>query len=110
MRINEHYLTLEESYLFSEIAHRVARYTEAHPEADVIRMGIGDVTLPLCPAVVNALEAAGAERLRPGTGLRFPAEGGAGILPGKGDFPGTGGYFHRGRRQERFGQYSGSVP
>ncbi len=62
MRINEHYLTLEESYLFSEIAHRVARYTEAHPEADVIRMGIGDVTLPLCPAVVNALEAAGAEQ------------------------------------------------
>ena len=58
MKINTHYLDLEESYLFSEIAHRVARYTEQHPEADVIRMGIGDVTLPLCEAAVQALHSA----------------------------------------------------
>ena len=58
MKINTHYLDLEESYLFSEIAHRVARYTEEHPEADVIRMGIGDVTLPLCEAAVQALHSA----------------------------------------------------
>lgn len=55
MKINRHYLSLEESYLFSEIAHRVSRYTQEHPEADVIRMGIGDVTLPLCEAAVKAL-------------------------------------------------------
>ena len=58
MKINQHYLSLEESYLFSEIAHRVSRYTEEHPEADVIRMGIGDVTLPLAKPVIAALHKA----------------------------------------------------
>lgn len=58
---NEHYSKLKESYLFSEIAHRVAAFSEAHPEKKIIRMGIGDVTLPLCPAVCEAMKQAVAE-------------------------------------------------
>ncbi|MCH5327238.1 MAG: LL-diaminopimelate aminotransferase, partial [Duncaniella sp.] len=46
------------SYLFSEVARRVRAYTEAHPEAEILRLGIGDVTRPLCPAVVDALHKA----------------------------------------------------
>ena len=58
MKINENYLALKESYLFSDIAKKVAAFTAAHPEASIIRLGIGDVTLPLVPAVVEALESA----------------------------------------------------
>ena len=58
MRINRHYGELQDSYLFSTIAHKVAAYQQAHPEAPVIRLGIGDVTRPLCPAVTEALSAA----------------------------------------------------
>ncbi len=46
-RINDHYLKLSRGYLFPEIARRVAAFTEQHPEAELIRMGIGDVTEPL---------------------------------------------------------------
>lgn len=56
--INDNFTKLPASYLFSEVARRVKAYTEAHPEADVIRMGIGDVTRPLCPAVIEALHKA----------------------------------------------------
>ena len=58
MRINEHYKDLQESYLFSTIAHKVSAYQTAHPDADIVRLGIGDVTRPLCPAVVEAMAAA----------------------------------------------------
>ncbi len=58
MKINSHYLELQDSYLFSTIAKKVAAFGESHPEAEIIRMGIGDVTLPLCPAVVQAMQAA----------------------------------------------------
>lgn len=58
MHINRHYTELQDSYLFSDIARRVAEYQQANPKADVIRLGIGDVTRPLCPAVVEALSAA----------------------------------------------------
>ena len=54
-KINENYLNLKESYLFSEINHRVAQYTSNHPDQKVIRLGIGDVTRPLSPEVINAL-------------------------------------------------------
>ena len=47
MKINENYKNLEESYLFSTIAKKVDEYTKAHTEAKVIKMGIGDVTLPI---------------------------------------------------------------
>lgn len=56
--INDNFLKLPESYLFSEVARRIAAFKEANPEADVIRMGIGDVTLPLCPAAVEAMHRA----------------------------------------------------
>ena len=45
--INDNYLKLPGSYLFAEIGRRVAAFKEAHPEADIIRLGIGDVTQPL---------------------------------------------------------------
>lgn len=61
MKINPHYANLKSSYLFSDIARRVAAYKEKNPHADVIRLGIGDVTLPLAKPVVKALEAASAE-------------------------------------------------
>ena len=61
MKINGNYLNLKESYLFSDIAKKTAAYKTAHPEADIIRLGIGDVTLPLCQAVVDALHTASEE-------------------------------------------------
>lgn len=52
--INENYLKLKAGYLFPEIGRRVKEFTEANPDKKVIRMGIGDVTLPLTPAVIKA--------------------------------------------------------
>ena len=57
-RINEHYLQLKSSYLFTEIAKRVKAFQAAHPDAKVIRLGIGDVTRPLPPAVIRGLHEA----------------------------------------------------
>jgi len=59
--INEHYQKLEAGYLFPEIGRRVRTFEAAHPQARLIRLGIGDVTGPLAPAVVEALRAAAAE-------------------------------------------------
>ncbi|MCR5177276.1 MAG: LL-diaminopimelate aminotransferase [Anaerovibrio sp.] len=56
--INENYLKLAGSYLFRETAHRTAAYKEAHPSADVISLGIGDVTLPLPDACIQAMHKA----------------------------------------------------
>ncbi len=53
--VNENYLKLPGSYLFSEIAKRVSEHTSANPDAKIIRMGIGDVTRPLADAVISAL-------------------------------------------------------
>ena len=58
MKINKNYQKLEDSYLFSTIAHKVAEFTKNNPDASVIRLGIGDVTLPLAPAVVKAMNKA----------------------------------------------------
>jgi LL-diaminopimelate aminotransferase len=57
-RINEHYAKLPASYLFPEIGRRVRAYQTAHPDAKVIRLGIGDVTEPLAPAIVEAMHGA----------------------------------------------------
>lgn len=59
--VNQNYCNLKESYLFSQIAHKVAKFTAAHPEKKIIKMGIGDVTLPLAPAVIEAMQKAVAE-------------------------------------------------
>jgi LL-diaminopimelate aminotransferase len=56
--INEHYQKLQAGYLFPEIGRRVRAFSEANPNAGIIRLGIGDVTLPLVPAVRQALHAA----------------------------------------------------
>jgi len=57
-KINENYRKLVAGYLFPEIGRRVRAFSEAHPDANVIRLGIGDVTLPLAPAVARAMHAA----------------------------------------------------
>lgn len=56
--INKNYLKLPGSYLFSNIAKKVAAYQEAHPQDQIVRLGIGDVTQPLAPAVIDALHKA----------------------------------------------------
>lgn len=61
IKINENYFNVKKNYLFSEIAKRVNAYKEANPDADVIRLGIGDVTLPLSPVVVEAMKKASDE-------------------------------------------------
>ncbi|WP_088226857.1 LL-diaminopimelate aminotransferase [Desulfosporosinus sp. FKB] len=53
--VNENYLKLPGSYLFSEIARRINQFKATNPEADIIRLGIGDVTRPLPPAVIEAM-------------------------------------------------------
>jgi LL-diaminopimelate aminotransferase len=57
-RINENYLKLPGSYLFSTIGKKVREFTLANPDKKIIRLGIGDVTLPLAPAVIDALHSA----------------------------------------------------
>ena len=52
--VNEHYLKLQKNYLFADIAKKVNAYKVSHPKADVISLGIGDVTQPLAPAVIEA--------------------------------------------------------
>lgn len=54
-KLNENYLNLKESYLFSEIAHRINAYTAANPSKKVIRLGIGDVTLPIGSTIISQL-------------------------------------------------------
>jgi len=56
--LNQSYLRLQGSYLFSEIARRVSQFKKDNPGADIIRLGIGDVTRPLPPAVVEAMKKA----------------------------------------------------
>lgn len=58
MQLNQHFRDLEQSYLFSTVGRKAAAYAAAHPEQKVIRMGIGDVTLPLAAPVITALHAA----------------------------------------------------
>lgn len=57
-KINDNYLKLPGSYLFSTIGKKVSAYSAAHPDKKIIRLGIGDVTLPLVPAVTEALHGA----------------------------------------------------
>ncbi len=58
VKLNEHYQELKQSYLFSEVARRAAAFTQAHPEKNVIRLSIGDVTRPLAPVVIEAMHKA----------------------------------------------------
>jgi LL-diaminopimelate aminotransferase len=75
-KINENYLRLKASYLFSEIAKRIKGYQAAHPDAKLIRLGIGDVTRPLPPAVIAAMHGAIDEMARAETFRGYPPETG----------------------------------
>ena len=58
LHVNENYANIKPTYLFAEIAHRVAAHQERHPESKIIRLGIGDVTEPLAPSVIAAMHKA----------------------------------------------------
>ena len=79
MRINANYRNIKDSYLFSTIGRKVSAFTAAHPEADMIRLGIGDVTRPLSPAVVEAMAQAARELGTP--------EGFRGYIPSEQGYP-----------------------
>ena len=57
-QINENYQKLPGSYLFSTISKKVAAFQEANPDKDIIRLGIGDVTQPIAPAIIEAMHKA----------------------------------------------------
>ena len=63
IKVNDNFCKLPAAYLFSEVARRIDAYRKAHPEADIIRMGIGDVTCPICQAGVDAMHRAADDQL-----------------------------------------------
>lgn len=79
-KLNENYLNLKESYLFSEIAKRVNNFTAENPDKNVIRLGIGDVTLPLSKLVIKALHEAVDEMASPETFKGYGPEQGYDFL------------------------------
>lgn len=79
-KFNENFLELKESYLFSEVAKRVSTFKENNPDRDVIRLGIGDVTLPLGKTVVEAMHAAADEMGRAETFRGYGPEQGYDFL------------------------------
>ncbi len=76
ININTNFSQLKKSYLFQDIARRINVYKDEHPEADIIRLGIGDVTLPLAPAVVEAMHKAADEMGKKETFRGYPPENG----------------------------------
>ena len=74
MKINQNFLKLQSSYLFSTIAKKVNEYKAANPDADVIRLGIGDVTRPLPDAVIKAMHGAVDEMADEKTFRGYPPE------------------------------------
>lgn len=80
MKINKHYLELENSYLFKTIAKKAADYKNEHSEADIIKMGIGDVTLPLPECAVKAMGEAVSEMGKKETFHGYPESFGEDFL------------------------------
>ena len=72
MKINRNFDNLTESYLFAEVARRTGAYSKAHPDKRIIKMGIGDVTLPLAPVVVEAMKKAADEMASKATFKGYP--------------------------------------
>ncbi|HIR22289.1 MAG TPA: LL-diaminopimelate aminotransferase [Candidatus Scatosoma pullicola] len=72
MKLNEHFSALSESYLFATVAQKSAAYAAAHPDKKVIKLSIGDVTLPLAPAVISAMHEAVEEMGRKETFRGYP--------------------------------------
>ena len=58
MKFNNNFKNIKESYLFAEVANRTENYRKANPDKKILKLGIGDVTLPLAPAVIEALHGA----------------------------------------------------
>jgi LL-diaminopimelate aminotransferase len=79
-RLNDNYLKLKAGYLFPEIGRRVKAFTAANPEAKVIRLGIGDVTQPLAPAIIQAFHEAVEDLTRPETFMGYGPEQGYDFL------------------------------
>jgi LL-diaminopimelate aminotransferase len=67
MKINDNFFNIGESYLFYTIEQKIKAFTQKNPNADIIKMGIGDVTLPLCDAVTEAMQRAVKEQNQAGT-------------------------------------------
>ncbi len=80
MNINSNFLRLQKSYLFTEIANRTRQYETLHPDQRVIKMGIGDVSRPLAPAVIEALHKATEEMADIHTFKGYGLEQGYGFL------------------------------
>ena len=81
-RANEDYLKLPGSYLFSNIAKKVSQFAEENPDKKIIRLGIGDVTQPLCPTVIKALHSAVDEMADAATFRGYAPDLGYGFLRG----------------------------
>lgn len=80
IRINENFLNIQENYLFSDINKRVTEYKKKNPNSDIIRLGIGDVTLPLPELIVSAMRDASEEMLKKETFKGYPPEYGYDFL------------------------------
>ena len=80
IKTNENYSNLKESYLFSEIARRVNKYSSENPDAKIVRLGIGDVTLPLAKSVIDAMHKAVDEMGEKSTFRGYPPEYGYDFL------------------------------
>ncbi len=78
--VNKNFANVKETYLFSEIGKRVKAYSAANPDKDIIRMGIGDVTRPLSPCVISAMEKAVSEMGQKDTFRGYPPEAGYDFL------------------------------
>ena len=73
-KVNENYLKLPGSYLFSTIGKKVAAFSEANPDKSIIRLGIGDVTQPLAPAIIDSLHKAVDEMAHAETCLLYTSD------------------------------------
>ena len=80
VKLNNHYDNLVKNYLFSEVGKRVRVYQEANPDKKIIRLGIGDVTLPLAKPIVDAMQAAVIEMGEKSTFKGYPPEYGYDFL------------------------------
>ncbi len=80
MKVNNEYSKLKKSYLFSEIAKRVKNFEKENPQANIIRLGIGDVTLPIVDAVVDSMHKAVDDMSKKETFRGYPPEHGQDFL------------------------------
>ncbi len=74
IKVNDNFKNIKENYLFSDINKRVREYKEKHKDADIVRLGIGDVTLPLPEIVIDAFKKAVEEMANKDTFRGYPPE------------------------------------